>query len=202
MSRRRISRPFATKFTADAGAANDCGTMATPRGGQHRMCVDHRIEPTLFREKRHRRIADRRRINVGLQFLHLAQGDPLRGISPGLQLLDIFTLRRLIGFGFPFQTAAAVPPWRGAELVGQRRMRLHAGDVQIVIGLRRLFVRVGPGKAAAGSAATDARRFQHRNSRTGLRQPIRDRGAHHAGADHYRSNHSRSRHYYDCAPED
>src|SRR5271166_1912886 len=151
--------------------------------------VDHRIEPTLFREKRHRRIADRRRIDVGLQFLHLAQRDPLRGIAPGPQLLDVFTLRRALGFGFPFQTAAAVPPWRGAKLVGQRGMRLHPADIQIVIGLRRLFVRVGPGEANAGGAAADARRFQHRNRRAGLSQPIGDRGAHHAGADHYRLNH-------------
>jgi len=50
-------------------------------------------------------------------------------------------------FGFPFQTAATVPPWRGAELVGQSGMRLHAGDIEIVIGLRRLIVRVGPGEA-------------------------------------------------------
>ena len=37
---------------------------------------------------------DRRRIDVGLQFLQLAQRDPLRGITPGPQLLDIFSLRR------------------------------------------------------------------------------------------------------------
>ena len=43
--------------------------------------------------KRQRRIADRRRINVGLQFPRLAQRDPLRGIAPGPQLLDVFTLR-------------------------------------------------------------------------------------------------------------
>ena len=82
------------------------------------MRVDHRIEPTLLREKCHRRVADRLRIDVGLQFLRLAQRDPLRGIAPGPQLLDIFTLRRAIGFGFPFETATAVPPWRGAKLVG------------------------------------------------------------------------------------
>ena len=56
----------------DAGAADDFRAMAKPRGGQHGMRVDHRIEPTLFREKPHRSIADRRRIDVRLQFLHLA----------------------------------------------------------------------------------------------------------------------------------
>ena len=43
-----------------------------------------------------------------------------------------------------------------AKLVGQRGMRLHAGDIQVVIGLRRLFVRVAPGEADAASAAADA----------------------------------------------
>src|SRR6202007_2203967 len=114
------------------------------------------------------RIADRRWINVGLQFAYPAQRDPLRGIAPGPQLLDIFTLRRSIGFGFPFQTAAAVPPWRAAELVGQRGVLLHASDIQIMIGLRRLFVRVGPGKADARGATADTRRFQNRNGRAGL----------------------------------
>jgi hypothetical protein len=52
-----------------------------------------------------------------------------------------------------------MPPRRGAELVGQRGMRLHAGDIEIVIGFRRLFVRIGPGEADAGGAAADARRF-------------------------------------------
>src|SRR5437868_7069106 len=129
--------------------------------------------------------------NVGLQFLHLAQCDPLRGVAPGPQLLDVFMLRRAIGFGFPFQAAAAVPPWRAAELVRQRGMRLHAGDIQIMIGFRRLLVRVGPGEADAGGAAADACRFQNRNGRAGLSQPIRDRGAYHASADHYRLNHLR-----------
>src|SRR5580704_14488566 len=175
----------------DPGAANDFRAVATPRGGQHGMRVDHRIEPTLFGQKRHRRIADRRRINVRLQFLRLAQRDPLSGITPGPQLFDVFTLRRAIGVGFPFQTAAAVPPWRGAKLVGQRGMRLHAGDIQIVIGFRRLFVRVGRGDANAGGAAADARGLQHRNSCAGLSQPIRDRSAHHAGADHDSPNHLR-----------
>jgi hypothetical protein len=94
-----------------------------------------------LREKRHRRVTDRRRIDVGLQFLRLAQRDPLRSITPRPQLLDVSMLRRAIGFGLPFQTAAAVPPRRGVELVRQRGMRLHAGDIQIVIGFRRLFVR-------------------------------------------------------------
>src|SRR6266446_3534803 len=175
----------------DPGVADDFRAMAKPRGGQHGVRVDHRIEPTLFRKERHRRIADCRRIDVGLQFLPLAEREPLRGIAPGSQLLDVFTLRRAIGFGFPFQAAAAVPPWRGTKLVGQRGMRLHAGDIQIVIGLRRLFVRVGPREANAGGAAADAHRFQYRYSRAGLSQPIRDRGAHDAGADHYRLNHLR-----------
>src|SRR5260370_27196737 len=177
----------------DRGAADDLRAMAKLRGGKHGMRVNHRIEPTLFREKRHRRIADCRRIDVGLQFPHLAQRDPLRGIAPGPQLLDIFTLRRAIRFGFPFQTTAAMPPWRGAELVGQRGMRLHAGDIQIVIGLRRFVVRVGPGETNARSAPAHARRFQHRNSRAGLSQPICDRGAHHAGTNYYRLNHLRLR---------
>jgi hypothetical protein len=81
-----------------------------------------------------------------------------------------------------------VPPRRGAELVGQRGMRLHAGDVEIVIGFRGLFVRVGPGATDAGSTIADASRFQHRNSVAGLSQPVRDRGAHYAGTDHYRLN--------------
>jgi hypothetical protein len=152
----------------DPGAADDLRAMAKPRGGQHGMRVDYRIEPTLLREKRHRRFADRRRIDVGLQFLHLAQRDPLRSITPGPQLLDVFTLRRAIGFGLPFQTPAAVSPRRGAELVSQRGMGLHADDIQIVIWSRRLFVRVGPGETDAGSATANASRFQHRNSGAGL----------------------------------
>src|SRR4051794_2601819 len=93
--------------------------------------------------------------DVGLQFLRLAQRDPLRSITPGPQLLDVSMLRRAIGFGLPFQTAAAVPPRRGIELVSQRRMRLHAGDIQIVIGFRRFFVRIAPGETDAGGATAD-----------------------------------------------
>jgi hypothetical protein len=36
----------------DADAADDFRAMAKPRGRQHGMRVDYRIEPTLFREKR------------------------------------------------------------------------------------------------------------------------------------------------------
>src|SRR5260370_19299616 len=57
-----------------------------------------------------------------------------------------------IGFEFPFETAAAMPPGRGAELVLQRSMRFHAADIEVVIRLWRLLVRIGPGEADAGRA--------------------------------------------------
>jgi len=104
-------------------------------------------------------------------------------------LLDVLTLRRAVGFDLPFQTATAVPPWCRAELVGQCQMRLHAGNIQIVIGLRRFVVRVGPCEADAGGASADAESFQHRNSRPSLSQPVCDRGAQRTGTDHYRLNH-------------
>ena len=82
-----------------------------------------------------------------------------------------------------------MPPGRRAELLGQRRVRLHAGDVQVVIGARFLIVRIGPGEAARGRAAADAARLQHRHRRTRRCEAVGDRGAHHTGANHNNSRH-------------
>ena len=174
----------------DPRAADDLGAMTAPRGGQHGMRVDHRIEPAFVRKIRDRRVADAVGIDVRFEFVHLLAVDPLGGVAPGLQLLDILPLRRAVGLGFPFQAAAAMPPRRGAKLVAQRGMRLHAADVQVVIRLRRLPVRIGPGEADAGGAAADACRLQHGDVRAGLCQPIGDRGAHHAGSDHDHLRHA------------
>src|SRR6202040_3579299 len=89
-----------------------------------------------------------------------------------------------IGFEFPFETAAAMPPGRGAELVLQRGVRFHAADIKVVIRLWRLLVRIGPGEADAGRAAAEACPPEHGDVCPGLSQPISDRGTHHPSADH------------------
>jgi hypothetical protein len=55
--------------------------------------------------------------DVGFEFLDLLAVDPLGGVAPGSQLFDICPLIGPAGFEFPFETTAAMPPGRGAELV-------------------------------------------------------------------------------------
>src|SRR5260370_9054535 len=88
-----------------------------------------------------------------------------------------------VGFEFPFETAAAMPPGRGAELVLQRGVRFHAADIEVVIRFWRLLVRVGPGEADAGRAAAASPRLEHRDFRPALTRPHGTRGAHHPRAD-------------------
>src|SRR4029077_16173190 len=104
---------------------------------------------------------------------------------------DVGPLIGAVGFEFPFETAATMPPGRGAELVLQRSVRFHAADIEVVIRLWRLLVRIGPGEADAGRAAADARRLEHGDVRPSLGQPISHRGAHHPGADHDHLRHGR-----------
>lgn len=84
-----------------------------------------------------------------------------------------------------------MPPGRGAELFLQSSMRFHAADIEVVIRLWRLPVRIGPGEADAGRAAADAGRLEHGNVCPGLSQPKGDRGAHHPSADHDHLRHGR-----------
>ncbi len=94
---------------------------------------------------------------------------------------------RALGIGFVAYSPlgrGAVPPRRRAQLLAQRRMRPHAGDVEVVVGSRRFVVGVGPGEAAARGAPARPVALQHRDRRTRLRQPEGDRGADHSGADH------------------
>src|SRR5216684_9141803 len=154
------------------------------RLGQHGVRIDYWVEPAFFRKIRDRRVANDCGIDVGFEFLNLLEVDPLGGVAPGSQLFDIRPLIGPVGFKFPFETAAAMPPGRGAELVLQSSVRFHAADVEVVIGLWRLLVRIGPGEADAGRAAADARRLEHGDVCPGLSQPKGDRGAHHPGTDH------------------
>ncbi len=154
------------------------------------MRIDDGIEPAVIGIMDDWRVARGSRIDVGLELGELRAVDPLGGIAPVLQARDAGTLRLDLGGLHPFDAAAAVPPRRAPEFVGECAMRLHAGDVEIVIRFRRLVVGVGPGEADARRAAADARRFQHRDGCARLRQPERDRGAHHPGADHHDLCHS------------
>src|SRR6476659_1228495 len=63
-------------------------------------------------------------------------------------------------------------------------MRLHAGNIEVVVRLWRLLVSIGPGEADAGSPAADACRLEDGNVCPGLSQPKGDRCAHHPSADH------------------
>src|ERR1700687_5134686 len=70
-------------------------------------------------------------------------------------------------------------------------MRFHAANMEVVIRLWRLLVRIGPGEADAGGAAADACRLEHRDVCPGLSQPKGDPSAHRPSPYHDHLRHGR-----------
>ena len=76
----------------DPRTADHLGAMTAPRGGQHRVRVNHRIEPAFLRKIRHRRVANGGGIDVRFKLEHLFGVDPFGLVAPGQKLPDILAL--------------------------------------------------------------------------------------------------------------